>query len=147
LNYITRCASIAVVLVSGSAVSSHSFTMQRLAAAIDVSQYAGGTISLPASGLMTANIPSGLSIPATINLLGPTVELRVGIPRACDVTIEVADDAGSPLFLAQAHMPAGWQKIGFSARDSQGNLLPNGTYYYTVTADGISRTTRVIVDR
>jgi len=26
-------------------------------------------------------------------------------------------------------------------------MLPNGIYYYTVTADGISRTTRVVVSR
>jgi hypothetical protein len=147
LNYITRCASITVLLISGSTVASHAFTMQRLAAAIDVSQFAGGTISLPSSGLVGANIPAGLSIPATVNLLGPITELRVGIPSECDVTIEVADDAGAPLFLAQMHMPAGWQKIGFSARDAEGNLLPNGTYYYTLTADGISRTTRVVVNR
>ena len=44
-------------------------------------------------------------------------------------------------------MPAGWQKIGFSARDASGKMLPNGTYYYTLTADGTSRTTRVVVNR
>ena len=69
----------------------------------------------------------------------------MGIPAECDVTIEVADDAGAPLFLAEVHMPAGWQKLGFSGRDALGRLLPNGIYYYTLTADGTSRTTRVVV--
>jgi hypothetical protein len=37
--------------------------------------------------------------------------------------------------------------VAFSGRDSKGGMLPNGTYYYTVTADGISRTMRVVVNR
>jgi len=86
-------------------------------------------------------------IPQSIDLVGPITELRVGIPAECDVTIEVADDAGAPLFLADVHMLAGWQKLGFSGRDALGNPLPNGVYYYTLTADGTSRTTRVTVKR
>jgi hypothetical protein len=40
------------------------------------------------------------------------------------VTIEVADDAGAPLFLAEVHMLQGWQKVAFSGRDSSGAMLP-----------------------
>ena len=140
------CLCAAAFLV-GQTSASDAFTLQRMAAAVDMSHVAAsGSLTIPASGL-AINVPARLVVPPSIDLLGPTTELRVGIPIECDVTIEVADDAGAPLFLAEVHMPAGWQKLGFSARDANGNLLANGTYYYTLTADGTSRTTRVVVNR
>ena len=145
-QYVVSIFCTAAFLV-GQASTSGAFTLQRMAAAVDMSQVAAsGSVTIPASGL-AVNVPARLVVPPSIDLLGPTTELRVGIPIECDVTIEVADDAGAPLFLAEVHMPAGWQKIGFSARDALGNLLANGTYYYTLTADGTSRTTRVVVNR
>jgi hypothetical protein len=137
------CASAAIAAYSGE---SHAFALQRLVAAVDVSHTASGTVTISSTAL-AANVPARLTLPASIDLMGPSTELRVGVPSACSVTIEVADDAGAPLFLAEVHMPAGWQKLGFSGRDAAGNLLPNGTYYYTVTADGTSRTVRVTVNR
>jgi hypothetical protein len=133
-------------LIVGIAARSDAFALQRMAAAIDLSRATSGAVSLPSSQLI-ASIPQELVIPASINLDGPLTDVNVGIPSECNVTIEVADDAGAPLFLAEVHMPQGWQKVAFSARDSKGAMLPNGTYYYTVTADGISRTTRVVVNR
>jgi hypothetical protein len=131
----------------GLAARSNATALQRMAEVIDLSHIvASTTMTLPSSAI-ASNLPRQLDIPPTINLFGPITELRVGIPCECDVTIEVADDAGAPLFLAEVHMPAGWQKVGFSGRDSKGALLRNGTYYYTVTADGTSRTTRVVVNR
>lgn len=145
-KYVVFCACAGALLLGQSSASS-AFTLQRLAAAVDMSNVAAsGSLTIPSSGV-DASIPVRLVVPPSIDLLGPTTELRVGIPMECDVTIEVADDAGAPLFLAEVHMPAGWQKIGFSARDAMGNLLPNGTYYYTLTADGTSRTARVVVNR
>lgn len=145
-NRIIRTVSITTLLMVGIVGSGHAFTLERMAGAIDLSRFASGVVSLPSSQLI-ANVPEQLIVPASVNLAGPITELRVGVPCECDVTIEVADDAGSPLFLAECHMPQGWQKVAFSGRDSSGAMLPNGTYYYTVTADGISRTTRIVVNR
>ena len=136
--------SIAAALVLCTTGRSHAFALQRLAEAIDVSRFATGALTPTGD---PGDFPLRLETPTFINLSGPSTELRVGIPTACDVTVEVADDAGAPLFMAEMHMPAGWQKIGFSARNATGGLLPNGTYFYTVTADGTSRTTRVVVNR
>lgn len=142
---LVSCTCAIAVCVMGQ--ESHAFTLQRLAAAVDVSHFAAsGSFTLPPSGL-AANVPARLVVPPSIDLLGPTTEFQIGVPAECDVTIEVADDAGAPLFLAEVHMPAGWQKLGFSARDTNGHPLPNGVYYYTITADGTSRTTRVTVSR
>ena len=145
-NRIVRSMSIATLLVVGITGSGNAFTLERMAGAIDLSRFASGVVSLPSSQLI-ASVPQQLVVPASVNLVGPITELRVGFPCECDVTIEVADDAGSPLFLAECHMPQGWQKVAFSGRDSSGAMLPNGIYYYTITADGISRTTRVVVSR
>jgi hypothetical protein len=138
--------TVAGLLVVGIAGRSEAFALQRMAAVIDLSRVASGVVSLPSSQLI-ASIPQQLVVPASVDLVGPLTEIRVGFPCECDVTIEVADDAGAPLFLAECHMPQGWQKVAFSGRDSSGAMLPNGTYYYTVTADGISRTMRVVVKR
>jgi hypothetical protein len=135
-----------MLLVVGIAGRSEAFALQRMAGAIDMNRVAAGAVSLPAAQFV-ASIPQQLVTPATIDLVGPLTEFRLGIPCECDVTIEVADEAGAPLFLAEAHMPQGWQKVAFSGRDAKGAMLRNGTYYYTVTADGVSRTTRVVVNR
>ncbi|HET6463167.1 MAG TPA: hypothetical protein VFH33_05135 [Candidatus Krumholzibacteria bacterium] len=146
MNRIVRSVSLTSLLMVGIVGTSHAFTLERMAGAIDLSRFTSGVVSLPSSQLI-ASIPQQLIVPASVNLAGPIAELRVGLPCECDVTIEVADDAGAPLFLAECHMPQGWQKVAFSGRDSSGAMLPNGTYYYTVTADGISRTTRIVVNR
>lgn len=138
--------TVAGLLVVGIAGRSEAFALQRMAAVIDLSRVTSGVVSLPSSQLI-ASVPQQLVVPASIDLVGPLTEIRVGFPCECDVTIEVADDAGAPLFLAECHMPQGWQKVAFSGRDASGALLANGTYYYTVTADGISRTMRVVVKR
>jgi hypothetical protein len=135
------------ICTAGHPAKSHAFALQRLAAAVDVSNFAASVGATVPSGTLAANVPSRLVVPASIDLVGPTTEIRVGVPAECDMTVEVADDAGAPLFLAEMHMPAGWQKIGFSGRDALGKPLPNGTYYYTLTADGTSRTTRVVIQR
>jgi hypothetical protein len=138
--------TVAGLLVVGIASRSEAFALERMAGAIDLSRVTSGVVSLPSSQLI-ASIPQQLEVPASISLNGPLTDIRVGIPAECDMTIEVADDAGAPLFLAECHMPQGWQKVAFSGRDAKGAMLPNGTYYYTVTADGISRTMRVVVNR
>lgn len=138
--------TVAGLLVVGFAGRGEAFALQRMAGAIDLGRITSGVVSLPASQLISS-VPQQLIVPASIELVGPITEIRLGIPSDCDMTIEVADDAGAPLFLAQCHMPQGWQKVAFSGRDTNGAMLPNGTYYYTVTADGISRTTRVVVNR
>ena len=146
-KHVVICAAVAAFAL-GQTNASHAFALQRIAAAVDISNVAasGAIAPLPASTLATS-VPVRLVVPPSIDLLGPTTEIRIGIPAECDMTIEVADDAGAPLFLAEVHMPAGWQKLGFSGRDALGKLLPNGVYYYTLTADGTSRTTRVVVNR
>jgi len=140
---------IAVFAITCLTGASEALTLQRLAASIDLSGVAAAQrplLTVPPASVSGAGLLQ-LTVPASIELIAPSTEVRIGIPSECDVTIEVADESGAPLFLAQAHMRAGWQKLGFSGRDEQGHLLSNGVYYYTVTADGTSRTARVTINR
>lgn len=119
--------------------ASEAFTLQRIAAAIDLTGVASARRA-PSSEME-------LTLPEAIQLSAPCTEVPIGVGAECDVTIEIADESGAPLYLAQAHMRAGVQKVGFSGRDERGNPLANGVYFYTVTADGCSRTTRVTINR
>lgn len=134
------------VCLTGAA---EAFTLQRIAATIDLSGVAAANRPVGAVPTLAATSAGvfQLTLPPSIELLAPSTEVRIGVPTECDVTIEVADESGAPLCLAQAHMRAGWQKLGFSGRDTQGRSLPNGTYYYTITAEGTSRTARVTINR
>jgi hypothetical protein len=152
LSFYTRRAlapvafTCCLTLLAGAA---EALTLQRLAAGIDLGGVAAAkspAMTVPTAAATTAGVFQ-LTVPASIDLLGPATEVRIGVPTECDVSIEVADETGAPLCLAQVHMRAGWQKVGFSGRDMAGRLLPNGVYYYTVTADGTSRTTRVTISR
>ena len=153
MSHTTRHALAPVAFVFGCVLclagTSEAFTLQRLATAIDMSGVAAASnhdLALPGAET-AAGLPIRLSLPAIVDLTGPSTELRIGVPRECDITIEVSNQTGAPLFLALAHMPAGWQKVGFSGRDTQGHPLANGIYYYTLTADGYSRTTQVTINR
>ena len=145
-KYVVLCACATLVIV-GQVRSSHAFALARLAAAIDVSRVAAAGALPVTTNPANSNVPDRLVLPATIQLTGASTEVLVGAPTECTLSIEVADDAGAPMFLAELHMPAGWQKVGFSGRDSQGKPLPNGNYYYTVTAEGTSRTVHVVINR
>jgi hypothetical protein len=124
--------------------ASEAFTLQRIAATIDLTGVAA------AHRIPALDVPGAiarLTLPDVIELSAPCTEIQIGVPVECTLTIEIADESGAPLCLAEAHMPAGWQKVGFSGRDASGNPLPNGVYFYTVTADGYSRTTQVRISR
>jgi hypothetical protein len=153
LSHTARYALAPVAFVFGCVLcfagTSEAFTLHRLAAAIDMSGVAAASNNdlAVSTGDAASGLPNRLTLPSTIELDGPSTEIRVGIPRDCDLSIEVSDQTGAPLFLALAHMHAGWQKVGFSGRDTQGRSLVNGIYYYTLTADGYSRTTQVTINR
>ena len=65
----------------------------------------------------------------------------------CDATIEVSDSEGHLISSATLKLPAGWQKIGFSGRDSKGLPLANGVYRYTVLTTAGARSARVTIQR
>jgi photosystem II stability/assembly factor-like uncharacterized protein len=69
-----------------------------------------------------------------------TVSLEIASPTL--VTLTLYDAAGRPVrIIEKTYMDAGKRDISFSAAD-----LARGTYFVTVTADGISRSQRIVIE-
>lgn len=130
---------------------SHAFTLQRLAASLDVRHLAASGIAGPASTAlvdeMMLAVPARTVLPASVELSGATTEVRVGVPREADMDIVVTDEAGAVVCNARVHMPAGWQKVAFSGRGPDCRPLPNGVYFYRVTVDEDVTVTRIVINR
>ncbi|HEU4365195.1 MAG TPA: T9SS type A sorting domain-containing protein [Candidatus Krumholzibacteria bacterium] len=125
--------------------------LQRLAATIDFSHIAAsGVAGSGAAALldeMTLALPARTALPASVELLGATTEVRIGLPHEADMDIEVTDESGAVVCSAQVHMPAGWQKLCFSGRAHDGSALPNGVYFYRVAVGDEIMVTRVVINR
>jgi hypothetical protein len=140
-------AAIAIGLLLGTTGTVHATTLQHLAASLDLSRIAAPASANSAIDQLALAMPTRTVIPPTIDLLGPTTEVRVGLPHESDMNIEVTNEAGDIVCTASVHMPAGWQKMAFSGRDGKGHLLPNGVYFYRVLVAGEVMVTRVVINR
>lgn len=138
---ITVCACAAVCFAG----ESRAFSLQRIAASLDVSRIAAAV----ATQSVTAATPSvhHALTPATAQLTAPSTEIEVTIPSDCDVEIQVVDESGIRVCGARVHLPAGVQKLGFCGRDTSGRELPNGVYYYNVIVGDDVSTTRITISR
>lgn len=125
--------------------------LQRLATSLDFSHIAAsGVAGSGAAGLldeMTLAMPARTVLPASVELLGATTEVRIGVPQEADMDIEVTDESGAVVCSAQVHMPAGWQKLCFSGRGHDGRPLANGVYFYRVAVGDDVLVTRVVINR
>jgi hypothetical protein len=75
-------------------------------------------------------------------------ELSIGLPAPSDVNIDVFDVAGRKVStIAVKHAAAGWQKMSFSGRDSEGRPLSSGVYFYRVHANGTTLTRKMVITR
>jgi hypothetical protein len=102
-----------------------------------------------ATGVSGATPPAALSILANVpNPFSSSTELRIGMPAAGAVTLEVFDVAGRRVARRDiARMERGWQRIMFDARDGTGALIPAGVYFYRVSANGQTRTRKMVITR
>jgi hypothetical protein len=74
--------------------------------------------------------------------------LRVGLPRASDVEIDVFDVAGRSVRIEHtAQLAAGWREVAFDAHDAAGHELPSGVYFYRVKAAGETITHKMVIAR
>jgi hypothetical protein len=154
LSLYTRRAIAPAIFISFSLASvsiGHASALQRIAAMIDVSRLAssesaGAGVSSLATEVSMA-VPAHTVVPATVELLTFSTEITVGVPQEMDIAIEVADESGNIVNTARVHMPAGWQKLGFSGHDASGRELPNGVYFYRVILDDDVMTTRIVINR
>jgi hypothetical protein len=82
------------------------------------------------------------------NPFGTSTELRVGLPRDAEVSVEVYDVAGRRVALVPAgSRAAGWSTVAFDGRDTSGALLPSGVYFYRVRAGAETVTRKMVIQR
>jgi serine protease AprX len=97
------------------------------------------------------NAPSITALALLGNMPNPftaSTTLRVGLPKASEVEIEVFDVAGRRVRSDRtATLAAGWREISFDARDTAGQALPSGVYFYRVKAAGETITRKMVIAR
>ncbi len=82
------------------------------------------------------------------NPFGGTTDLRIGLPAASNVSIEVYDVAGRRVSTQSlAQQSAGWKNISFDGRNDAGQPLSSGVYFYKVTANGTTVTNKMVIAR
>ncbi len=68
--------------------------------------------------------------------------LRIGLPSAGEVSIDVFDVKGRRVFETVKRLGTGWQTVGFDGRS-----LPSGVYFYRVSAAGETVTRKMTIQR
>jgi hypothetical protein len=103
----------------------------------------------PATGV--GNLPPITALTVLQNHPNPftgETELSIGLPAPSDVNIDVFDVAGRKVStISVNHAGAGWQKMAFSGRDSEGHRLASGVYFYRVHANGTTVTRKMVITR
>lgn len=136
---ITACACAAVCFAG----ESRAFSLNRIAASLDVSHIAAANNT----GTASTAVAHHAVTPTTAELTAPSTEIEIRLTSDCDVEIQVVDESGLRVCGAHVHMPAGVQKLGFLGRDASGRELPNGIYYYNVIIGDDVSTTRITISR
>jgi hypothetical protein len=138
------------LLVDAGAPSS---ALYYIVTAFDVHQNQSPPSNEASVGALTGigNTPPITALSVLDNVPNPfnsRTTLRVGLPRASDLEIEVYDVGGRRLRTEHtASLAAGWREVPFEARDAGGHLLPNGVYFYRVTAAGQSIKGKMVIAR
>ena len=75
--------------------------------------------------------------------------IRFGLPEKSVVTIKIFDLAGREVakLLEKVEMPPGLHQRVWDGRDARGRLVPNGIYFYRLTAGSEVRTMKMMVIR
>jgi FlgD Ig-like domain len=99
----------------------------------------------------TGNAPPITALTVLQNHPNPftgTTELSIGLPAPSDVSVEVFDVAGRKVGeVAVKQAAAGWQTVPFAARDSEGQALASGVYFYRVHANGTTVARKMVITR
>jgi hypothetical protein len=97
------------------------------------------------------NTPPITALTVLDNMPNPFTDkttLRVGLPRASDVEIDVFDVAGRSVRSERtSQLAAGWREIAFDGRNDAGRLLTSGVYFYRVKAAGETITRKMVIAR
>lgn len=102
--------------------------------------------SLSVAGVGDLRVGGLQLAPNSPNPFRGSTTLRFALPRASDVTVDIVDIAGARVArLERSGLSAGPHEIVFDGRDASGRQLPNGAYFYRVTAGGDVATRRMVL--
>lgn len=97
------------------------------------------------------NTPSIITLTVLDNMPNPftaTTTLRVGLPKASEVVLDVFDVAGRRVRSERTStLAAGWREVTFNGRDDAGRSLASGVYFYRVQAAGATLTRKMVITR
>jgi hypothetical protein len=84
----------------------------------------------------------------TPNPFSRETSLRIGLPAAADVALDVYDVAGRRVFSARiAGTNAGWNRYLFPGNGDDGRPLASGVYFYRVSTPQAAVTNRMVIIR
>jgi hypothetical protein len=102
----------------------------------------------PSPGDGTATPRHLALLPNVPNPFSAGTRLRIGIPRAGDVSLEVFDVAGRRVAGRRiVGLRSGWQAVTFDGRSDDGRILPSGIYFVRASAGGESVTRKILIAR
>jgi hypothetical protein len=97
------------------------------------------------------NTPSITALTVLDNMPNPftaTTTLRVGLPKASELVLDVFDVAGRRVRSERTStLAAGWRDVTFNGRDDAGQSLASGVYFYRIKAAGETITRKMVITR
>jgi hypothetical protein len=80
------------------------------------------------------------------NPFNPEVNIKFQIARASDVKLTVYNLLGQKVkVLADKKLTAGSHTVTWDGKDSHGNLMPSGIYFYTLQAGSLNQTRKMVL--
>lgn len=102
--------------------------------------------SIDVAGVEDARVSALRLAPNSPNPFRVSTTLRFALSRASDVSVEFVDVTGARVArIERSALSAGPHEITFDGRDANGRRLPNGTYFYRVTAGTEVATRRMVL--
>lgn len=94
-------------------------------------------LGLPESFALHSNFP---------NPFNPETTIRFDIPNQSNVSLAIYDILGKKIAeLADTDYNAGYYQLRWNGRDSRGQIVPAGVYFYRIQADNFTQTNKMIL--
>lgn len=80
------------------------------------------------------------------NPFNPTTTIKFSISRSCHVLVEVFNLSGELIAeLQNGTLQAGYNEIIWNGKDSKGNQMPSGIYFYSLITDEYRESKKMIL--
>ena len=121
----------------------YTYKMSAVDMADNESDPTGGTATGVRDGAAPARVTLGQNVPNPFN---PSTAISMGLPAAGHVTLTVYDIGGRRVrTLVDAPVPAGFRSVTWDGRDSRGQMVASGVYFYRMTTEGYRQTRKMLL--